>query len=81
MPKVKVYSTKICPWCVQAKEFFAAHKIAFEDIDVSIDKKAAQEMIYKSGQTGVPVIEIDSQIIVGFDREKVSKALGLRHEH
>lgn len=82
MPKrVKVYSTPVCPWCVKAKEFLTAHRIPFEEVNVAVDKKAAQEMIDKSGQMGVPVIEVDSEIIVGFDRERLSKALGLKHEH
>ena len=73
--KVKVYSTSTCPWCLRAKEFFKEKKIEFEDIDVSLDEKAANEMIEKSGQMGVPVIEINGKIIVGFDKEEIEKAL------
>ena len=75
MTEVKVYSTKTCPWCIKAKEFFKEKKIEFEDIDVSVDQKAANEMIEKSGQMGVPVIEINGKIIVGFDQEEIEKAL------
>jgi len=78
MPKVKVYSTPTCPFCHMAKEFLKEKGIEFEDIDVSKDQKAAQEMIEKSGQMGVPVIEIDGKIVVGFDKEKIEKLLGLK---
>ena len=73
--KVKVYSTKTCPWCVKAKEFLKSKNVKFEDIDVGADRKAATEMIEKSGQMGVPVIDINGTIIVGFDREAMEKAL------
>ena len=73
--KVKVYSTSTCPWCLKTKEFLKEKKIKFEDIDVSSDEKAANEMIEKSGQMGVPVIEINGKIIVGFDKEEIEKAL------
>ncbi len=72
---IKVYSTKSCPWCVKAKEFLKSKNIKFNDIDVGADQKAAQEMIDKSGQMGVPVIDIDGKIIVGFDREAIEEAL------
>lgn len=75
MKKVKVYSTNVCPYCVTAKEFLTEQKIPFEDINVSEDKKAAMEMIKKSGQTGVPVLEIGEEIIVGFDKPKIISAL------
>ena len=72
---VKVYSTKTCPWCVKAKEFLKSKNVKFEDIDVGADKKAATEMIEKSGQMGVPVLDINGTIIVGFDKEAMEKAL------
>jgi glutaredoxin-like YruB-family protein len=75
MTEVKVYSTKTCPWCIKVKEFLKEKKIEFEDIDVAADQKAANEMIEKSGQMGVPVIEINGKIIVGFDQEEIEKAL------
>lgn len=77
MAKVKVYSTPTCPYCKMAKEHLKSNNIEFEDIDVSADQAAAQEMINKSGQMGVPVLDIDGQIIVGFDKPKINKALGL----
>ncbi|MBU2634924.1 glutathione S-transferase N-terminal domain-containing protein [Patescibacteria group bacterium] len=76
--KVKVFSTPSCPYCVTLKEFLKEHNIGFEDIDVSQDKVASDEMIEKSGQMGVPVIEIDNQIVIGFDREKIMKLLNLK---
>ena len=75
MAKVKVYSTQFCPWCKKAKEFLKTNKISFEDIDVGADRKAADEMIEKSGQMGVPVIDVNGTIIVGFDQDALKKAL------
>lgn len=74
-PKIIVYSTPACPYCLTLKEFLKQHNIEFEEIDVSKDKKAREEMIKKSGQMGVPVVEIDGEIVVGFDKEKISKLL------
>jgi len=76
MAEVKVYSTPTCPWCVKAKEFLKEKKIKFEDYDVSKDSGKAEEMIGKSGQMGVPVIEVNGKIIVGFDPKKIIEALG-----
>lgn len=76
--KITVYSTPSCGYCDVAKDFFRANKLEFKDIDVSEDEKAAQNMIHKSGQMGVPVIEIDNKIIVGFDKPKIKKLLGLK---
>jgi glutaredoxin-like YruB-family protein len=77
--KVKVYSTPSCPWCNIAKEFLKKNNISFEEIDVSQDMVAAQEMMNKSGQMGVPVIEIDGQMIVGFDEQKLKKLLEIEN--
>jgi len=76
--KVKVYSTEMCPYCHMAKDFLREHKIKFEDIRVDEDQLAAIEMMKKSGQTGVPVIEIGKEIIIGFDQARIKKALGLK---
>ena len=78
MAKVKVYSTPTCPYCHMAKNYLKDMGIEFEDIDVSVNQAAAQNMIARSGQMGVPVIEIDGQIIVGFDKPKIAQALGLK---
>ena len=75
--KVKIYSTPACPFCMMAKKFLKENNIDFEDIDVSADQAKAQEIVQKSGQMAVPVIDIDGEIIVGFDKEKIRKALGL----
>ena len=74
---VKVYSTSACPYCVQVKEFLKMNNVEFEDIDVSADQQAAQEMIEKTGQMGVPVLDINGEIVVGFDKDKISQLLGL----
>ncbi len=74
---VKVYSTPTCPYCVRTKQFLKDSDIVFEDVDVSANQTAASEMIQKSGQMGVPVLDIDGQIIVGFDKERIKQALGL----
>jgi len=60
-----------------AKEFLKKNNIQFENIDVGINRQASQEMIDKSGQMGVPVLDIDGEIIVGFDKDAISKALGI----
>lgn len=73
--KVRVYSMSSCPWCIKVKEFLKENKIKFEEIDVSEDKKAAIELLIKSGQDSVPVIEIDDKIVIGFDKEKLKKLL------
>ncbi|MBW2974580.1 glutathione S-transferase N-terminal domain-containing protein [Candidatus Woesearchaeota archaeon] len=75
MAKVIVYGTERCPWCHKAKDFLKENNIEFEDKDVSSDEGASNEMIEKSGQRGVPVIDIDGTIIVGFDQEAIKKAL------
>lgn len=78
MIKVRVFSTPSCPYCITLKEFLKEHNVAFEDIDVSQNKKASDEMIEKSGQMGVPVIEIGEQIVIGFDKEKITKLLNIQ---
>jgi glutaredoxin-like YruB-family protein len=75
--KVKVYSTPTCPYCTRAKQFLKEHNIEFEDIDVSQDEQKAQEMIERTGQMGVPVLDIDGEFIVGFDQSAIGKALNL----
>lgn len=67
--KVTIYSTPTCVYCVYAKEYFKQNGVAFEDIDVTKDHDKAREMIEKSGQRGVPVIDIDGNILVGFQPE------------
>lgn len=74
---VVVYSTPTCPFCAMVKNYLKENKIEFTEHDVSADQAKAQEMIDKSGQTGVPVVDIDGTVIVGFDKEKIKSALGL----
>lgn len=76
--KILIYTTTFCPWCIAAKNFFKKHNIPFQEINVEKDEKAAEEMIRKSGQTGVPVIEIDGKIIIGFDEKKIKETLGIK---
>ena len=72
---VKIYSTPGCPYCKQAKTFFEKNKVEFEDIDVSKDDLALEEMKRKSGSMSVPVIDVDEKILVGFDEGEIKKAL------
>lgn len=74
---VVIYSTPTCPWCMRTKQFLKENNINFQDFDVSSNQQAAEEMIKKSGQMGVPVLDIDGEIIVGFDKERIKTALGI----
>ena len=73
--KVVIYSTPSCPYCTMAKEYFKSKKIKYTEYDVSSDEKKAHEMIEKSDQMGVPVIDIDGKIIIGFAKPKIEAAL------
>jgi glutaredoxin 3 len=75
MPKITIYTTPTCVFCKMAKKFFKEHNLSFEEKDVSSDLQAQEEMIAKSNQLGVPVIDIDGQIVIGFDQEKLSHLL------
>jgi len=75
---VTVYSTPTCSWCQLAKDHLQSHGISFDDIDVSVDMSRAREMVEKSGQYGVPVIDIDGEIIVGFDRGRIDSLLNIQ---
>lgn len=75
---VKIYSTSTCVYCKMAKEFFQKNNIQFEDYNVSEDAAKREEMISKSQQMGVPVIDIDGQIIVGFDQRKIEELLKIK---
>ena len=78
MTEVKIYSTPTCPWCNKTKEWLKENNIEFKSIDVSVDEKAAEEMVEKSGQRGVPVIDIDGTIITGYDVSAMKKVLKLK---
>jgi glutaredoxin 3 len=77
MANVTVYSTPTCTYCQLAKQFFGENNVEYTEIDVSADNAKLQEMVEKSGQMGVPVIEIDEQVVVGFDEGRVKEMLGI----
>lgn len=77
MKQVIIYSTPTCPYCKMAKEFFTQNNIQFTDVDVSSDTAKQQEMIDKSGQLAVPVIDIGGEITVGFNEPKLKELLGV----
>lgn len=76
--EVLVYSTSSCPYCVMAKDFLKKNSIKFRDLNVAEDEKARSDMVKKSGQMGVPVLDINGTIIVGFDQGAIKKALKIR---
>ena len=78
MSNIKLYSSPVCPYCVALESFLRGRGIVFEKIDVSQDERAAQEVVEKTGQTGIPVIDINGQFVVGFDRAKIVKLLGIK---
>lgn len=75
---IKIYSTPTCPYCVTLKDYLKLKNIDFKDVDVSSDEKEREEMMQVSGQLGVPVINIDGQIIVGFDKEQIDRILKIK---
>lgn len=77
MSEVKIFLTPGCPYCFTLTEFLKEKGIKFEEIDVSKYKKAREELIKKSGKMEVPVVEIDGQIVIGFDKEKICKLLNI----
>lgn len=77
MRKVIIYTTPTCVYCRMTKEFFAKNNVKYEEYNVAEDEKAREEMIEKSHQMGVPVIDIDGEIFVGFNRAELEKALEL----
>ncbi len=75
---VKIYSTPTCVYCKMAKEFFNKNNVSYEDYNVAENMKAREEMVKKSHQLGVPVIEVGDHIVVGFDRETLEALLGIK---
>ena len=75
---LKIYTTPTCVYCQMAKEFFKENNVSYQEHDVSSDAKAREEMINKSGQMGVPVIEVNDEIIIGFDKERLSELLDIK---
>lgn len=77
MPNVTIYSTPKCPYCTKAKDYFKEHNVPYVEKDVAVDVAAREEMIHKTGQLVVPVIDIDGKIILGFDRPRIAELLGV----
>ena len=77
MAQVTIYSTPTCVYCNAAKKFFAQNNITYTEHDVAADMEKRKEMIEKSGQMGVPVIVIDSEMIIGFNQPKIKQLLGI----
>ena len=83
MAKITIYSTPVCPYCNMLKAYLTEHKIEFENKNVAADQAAAQEMVDKSGQMGVPVTVIvndknQEEVIVGFDKERINQLLNIQ---
>jgi glutaredoxin 3 len=77
MAEVKIYTTPTCPYCKMAKKFFQDNKVAYQELNVAEDKKALDEMLKRSKQMSVPVIDIDGEIITGFNMPQIKQKLGL----
>jgi glutaredoxin 3 len=77
MVNVKIFSTPTCPHCIHAKAYLTSQGISYENVDVASDEKGLQEMMRLSGQMGVPVLVIDGDVIVGFDKAKIDAKLGV----
>lgn len=75
MPNIKIYTTPVCTYCKVAKDFFQKNNFSYEEVDVTADDNALNEMMSKSHQMGVPVIDIDGEVFVGFDRKGISETL------
>lgn len=78
MKHVGIYTTPTCVWCKRAKEFFTEHSVPFEEYNVATDTAKREEMIQRSGQLGVPVIDVDGDLTVGFDEERLKGLLGIK---
>ena len=76
-PSVTIFTTPSCVYCKMAKEFFKKNNVTYQERDAASDAAAREEMVKKSGQFGVPVIEIDGKIIIGFDQQRLKEALGI----
>ena len=81
MLRVRVYSTPTCPYCTMVKEFLSENNINYEDLNVAEDRQAAEEMVRKTNQMGVPVTIIDKdgqeEVIIGFDKDRIADILGI----
>ncbi len=77
-PRIILYTTPSCPWCNRLKQYLKTLNFKYHDIDVSKDPKIAEELVRRTGQTGVPQAEINGQMVVGFDKPKIDRLLGLK---
>ncbi len=75
---VKLYVTPACPYCFTLKEYLKEHNIDFEEVDVSQNEEARDDIIKRAGQVGTPIVEVDGQIVVGFDKEKINQLLKIK---
>jgi len=75
--RVLVFTTPSCPWCTRAKQYLRQQNVKFREVDVSRDSAAARDLVRRTGQMGVPVVEIDGRPIVGFDKPQIDRLLGL----
>lgn len=76
--QVTVYSTPTCSWCTTLKSYLKQHRIRYTDIDVSADQRAADELVKRSGQMGVPQTDINGEMIVGFNKARINELLGIQ---
>lgn len=76
--RVLVLTTPTCPWCQRAKSYLRSRGVAFREVDVARDPKAADDLVRRTGRVGVPVIEIDGRPVIGFDQAQIDRLLGLR---
>ena len=75
---VTIYSTPTCVYCKSLKEYFAKNNVQYQEIDVASNEKELEKMVAISGQMGVPVVEIDGNVVIGFDKEKIDELLKLK---
>jgi glutaredoxin-like YruB-family protein len=78
MPNVTIYTTPTCVYCRAAKEFFKEKNVQYDEKDVAKDEQARNDMVRKSGQLGVPVITVDDEVVIGFDKSRLSELLGVK---
>jgi len=74
---ITLYTTPTCVYCKSLKEYFASKNISYQEVDVSIDEKQLEKMVNISGQMGVPVLDIDGNVVIGFDRQRIDEILHL----
>lgn len=75
---ITVYSTPTCPWCVKVKDYLNHKEVKFNEINVAENREAAMEMVQKSGQRGVPVVDIDGNIILGFNQAEIDRLISVK---